>query len=235
MQITCYIIWSKYISHMKCSISRASRQMKPWNLHLELLKCFPVNHFGRKSFQNISHPPALCYGLPLGLSGKDFFACSSGAAGDLGLIPGLGRSPGGGHGKHSNVLAWRIPMDRGAWWATVDRVAKSQRWLKWERACARTLCYGVFRIQFSYSLVTQGPCFESEWLPCPGTQAWPQSGRWRSWPFSHPPSCPSPLLSLLRPSIHTSTITLTTWRPKYLSIQVFGLRPPCSGQGPGFQ
>ena len=26
---------------------------------------------------------------------------------------------------HSSVLAWRIPMDRGAWWATVCRVAES--------------------------------------------------------------------------------------------------------------
>ena len=28
---------------------------------------------------------------------------------DVGLIPGSGRSPGGGHGNHSSVLAWRIP------------------------------------------------------------------------------------------------------------------------------
>ena len=27
----------------------------------------------------------------------------------VGLVPGLGRSPGGGHGSHSNILAWRIP------------------------------------------------------------------------------------------------------------------------------
>ena len=27
---------------------------------------------------------------------------------------------------HSSILAWRIPMDRGAWWATVDGVTKSQ-------------------------------------------------------------------------------------------------------------
>ena len=26
---------------------------------------------------------------------------------------------------HSNILAWRIPIDRGAWWATVHRAAKS--------------------------------------------------------------------------------------------------------------
>ena len=29
--------------------------------------------------------------------------------GDLGSIPGLGRSPGGGDGTHSSTLAWRIP------------------------------------------------------------------------------------------------------------------------------
>ena len=27
---------------------------------------------------------------------------------------------------HSSILAWRIPMDRGAWWATVHEFAKSQ-------------------------------------------------------------------------------------------------------------
>ena len=30
---------------------------------------------------------------------------------------------------HSHILAWRIPMDRGAWQATVYRVAKSWTWL----------------------------------------------------------------------------------------------------------
>ena len=45
---------------------------------------------------------------------------------DAGLIPGLGRSPGEGHATHSSILAWRIPMDRGALWATVHGVKKSQ-------------------------------------------------------------------------------------------------------------
>ena len=31
---------------------------------------------------------------------------------------------------HSSILAWRIPVDRGAWWVTVHRVAKSQTGLK---------------------------------------------------------------------------------------------------------
>ena len=36
----------------------------------------------------------------------------------LGLIPGLGRSP-GSMTTHSSILAWRISMDKGAWQATV--------------------------------------------------------------------------------------------------------------------
>ena len=47
-------------------------------------------------------------------------------AGVLGSIPGLGRSLEEGMATHSSILAWRIPMDRGAWWATFHGVAKSQ-------------------------------------------------------------------------------------------------------------
>ena len=35
-----------------------------------------------------------------------------------------------GMATHSKILAWRIPMDRGAWWATVHRVAKGWTRLK---------------------------------------------------------------------------------------------------------
>ena len=35
-------------------------------------------------------------------------------------------SPGGGHATHSSISAWRIPMDRGAWWVAVHDVTKSQ-------------------------------------------------------------------------------------------------------------
>ena len=43
-----------------------------------------------------------------------------------GSVPELGRSPEGSMATHSNILTWRIPMDRGAWWATVHGVTKSQ-------------------------------------------------------------------------------------------------------------
>ena len=45
---------------------------------------------------------------------------------DMGWIPGLGRSPGGGHGNPLQYSCLKNPVDRGAWQATVDRVAKSQ-------------------------------------------------------------------------------------------------------------
>ena len=41
------------------------------------------------------------------------------------LIPGLGRSPGGGHGNLLQYSCLENPMDRGAWQATVHRVAQS--------------------------------------------------------------------------------------------------------------
>jgi len=50
-------------------------------------------------------------------------------AGHLGLIPGLGRSPGGGHGNPLQCSCLENPMDRGTWWATVHRVTKS--WHSW--------------------------------------------------------------------------------------------------------
>ena len=50
---------------------------------------------------------------------------------DTGLIPGVGRSPGGGHGNPPQYSCLENPMDRGAWWVTVHRVAKSRTWLKW--------------------------------------------------------------------------------------------------------
>jgi len=44
---------------------------------------------------------------------------------DMGLIPGLGGSPEGRHGQPLWCSFLENPMDRGAWWATGHRVAKS--------------------------------------------------------------------------------------------------------------
>ena len=52
--------------------------------------------------------------------------CNAGDTGDMGLIPGLGRAPGEGHGDPLQYSCRENPMDREARWATVHRIAKSQ-------------------------------------------------------------------------------------------------------------
>ena len=61
----------------------------------------------------------------LGSSTGKETACNAGDAGDTGLIGGSGRSLGGGRGNPLEYSCLEKPMDRGAWGATVHRVAKS--------------------------------------------------------------------------------------------------------------
>ena len=55
---------------------------------------------------------------------------SAGNIRDAGSIPGLGKSPGGGHGYPLKYSRLKNPMDRRAWQATVHRVAKNWTGLK---------------------------------------------------------------------------------------------------------
>ena len=59
-------------------------------------------------------------GFPSGSNGKE----SAGSAGDLGSIPGSGRSPGVGNGHPLQYSCLENSMDRGAWWTTVHGVTK---------------------------------------------------------------------------------------------------------------
>ena len=65
-----------------------------------------------------------CYfkSFPSGSDGKE----SVYNAGDPSLIPGLGRSPGEGNGNPLQYSCLEDSMDRGAWWAIVHGVTKSQ-------------------------------------------------------------------------------------------------------------
>ena len=64
----------------------------------------------------------LYIGLRWWLSGKES-ACNAGVSG---LIPGSGRSPGEGNGNPLQYSCLENPMDRGAWWAVLHGVTKSQ-------------------------------------------------------------------------------------------------------------
>ena len=81
------------------------------------------------------------HGLPSRLSG-DESVCQAGDAGNAELIPGSGRSPGGENGNPVQYASLGNPMGRGAWWATVHCVAKSQTQLsksacmhRWHTVC----------------------------------------------------------------------------------------------------
>ena len=74
---------------------------------------FPVTNKG---------PACSPEGFPGGSDGKES-ACR---AGDLGLIPGPGRSPAEGNGNPLQYSSLENPMDRGAWHATVHGVTKSR-------------------------------------------------------------------------------------------------------------
>ena len=67
-------------------------------------------------------------------------------AGDTGSILGLGRSPGKGNGNPLQYFCLENPMDRGAWRATVHRVAKSQTQLS------------DFTFTFHTGLLKRGSC-----------------------------------------------------------------------------
>ena len=65
------------------------------------------------------------HGFPGDSEGEE----STYSGGDLGLIPGLGRSPGEGNGDPLQYSCLGNPMDRRTWRTTVHEVAKSRTWL----------------------------------------------------------------------------------------------------------
>ena len=103
-----------------------------WLLFVSYLFDFSMNSFLRSFIFPVdssffmfsvipSFPKYLHLLMPGGSDGKES-ACN---VRDLGSIPGLGRSPGEGHGNPLQYSCLENPMDRGAWWATVPGVAKS--------------------------------------------------------------------------------------------------------------
>ena len=75
------------------------------------------------------HFTIVLQGFPAGSVGKEF-TFNALDAGDMGSIPGSGRSPGEGHGNPLQYSCQENPMDRGAWLTTDHGVTKSWTWLK---------------------------------------------------------------------------------------------------------
>ena len=73
---------------------------------------------------------------------------SAGDIRDAGLIPESGRSPAGGHGNPLQYSCLENSMDRGAWRATVHRVAKSRTQLKWLSTHNLQFCFFLVAVKY---------------------------------------------------------------------------------------
>ena len=68
------------------------------------------NHLAKP--QNLTESQSLCWGFPDGSASKDS-TCNEGDTGEAGSVPGLGRSPGGGHGNPLQYSCLKSPMNKG--------------------------------------------------------------------------------------------------------------------------
>ena len=119
------------IAHKYVMLLHVGYQFNFINL-IMFLFCFPFQllifvsifclYYHRISFSVYWISSLMFRGFPRGSDSKE----STYNEEDLGLIPRLGRFSGRGHGNPSSIFAWRIPMDRVVWQATVCRVAKSR-------------------------------------------------------------------------------------------------------------
>ena len=112
----CYeIIFKKYFCVKKQSTEQCVQEKKKKKLICE--------YGGRMSLKDTK-------GFSGGASGKVPACQCRRLLRDMGSTPGSGRSPGEGHGNPLQCSCLENPMDRGTWWATIHRVAKSQTQLK---------------------------------------------------------------------------------------------------------
>ena len=119
------------ISHLLCfsapSLQSPPSQSPPSSSPYFRLPFFPVSVWRAKTLPRLPTEVTQLFPQPGAspvLSGEES-ACGAGVTGDASLIPGSGRSPGGGHGNPLQCSCLETSMDRGAWWAVVHGVAKS--------------------------------------------------------------------------------------------------------------
>ena len=93
-------------------------------------QCQTLFFWASKSLQMVSAAMKLKDAYSLDFPGGSDGKVSAYNVGNLGSIPGSGRSPGEGNGNPLQYSCLENPMDRGAWRAIVHEVAKSQTQLK---------------------------------------------------------------------------------------------------------
>ena len=128
--------------HIYTTICKTDNQQGP-TIYRELCSIFCNNLQGKRIWKRmciyiyiyvcVCVCVCVCMGFPGGLDGKE----STLNVRDLGLIPGSGRFPRGGHSNPLQCSCLENPMDRGAWRATVYGVAESDmtEWLRTTHIC----------------------------------------------------------------------------------------------------
>ena len=97
----------------------AGKRWFKWEFNGKIYYLLTLNSVIQETIEYLQYTQ-VAKGFPGGSDDKEF-ACN---AGDLGSIPGLGRSPGEGHGNPLQYSCLEESIDRGAWKATVHGIAK---------------------------------------------------------------------------------------------------------------
>ena len=146
------------------------------------------------------------------LFSRERICLKAGDTGVVALIPGSRRSAGGGQGNPLQCSCLENTVDRGAWWATVHRVSKSQTRLKQLGTCGRDHNLSALTFSFLNKLLNKGwgvprefkarrlgPAFPWQQKSVPSTPRSSQARGERMWmtaasslPRLHSPACCSP-------------------------------------------
>ena len=130
---------------------------------------------------------------------------------DAGSIYGWGRSSGGGDGNPLQYSCLENAMDRGAWWATVHRVAKSQMWLRREHTSARSLVFCICQQLFKNRIKES-----SGW------------GSFDSFPTirspDNPPMLPSPMITSNSQTSQNSPFPISKRRIAFINLTYYPLQ-----------
>ena len=144
--------------------------------------------------------------------------------GDGGLIPGFGRFPGGGNDNSLSYSCLKNPIDRGAWWATVHGVTKSQNEYT-QHSCTRinltvTMLNDPESCACVLSRLSPVQLFQTLWAvahQAPLSTGFSRQEYWNGLPFLPPRDLPNPGVepeSLTSPALASRVFTTSTTDPE---------------------
>ena len=154
----------------------------------------------------------MCLGFPGGSYGKE----SAYNPGEEGLIPGSGRSPGGGHGNPLQYSCLENPMVRGVWQATVPGVAELDmtEWLILSKVCLKQWAF-KFLISAVYFFCKQKLYSKVQYIKSIKARLIWLRGRVGTW---HPTNLGGPSQHLKSEALRSTDSLKMTLLPLFISL-----------------